>query len=212
MMGVDGRRAPGETITISADETEVKILEIHGNGREELNSFVPYRYNVAALAATPPDAQTQMVAAAGRNAVKIYRYETLDFRGGLYGHERAVTDVKFCRRGRDELMVATVSNDATLKVWQQSGPREWEVICDLSGHSDCIRSVAWSPDDKSILTGSVDHTVKVWTVHDETVGEGAESVGSGQEEAARHREESREAKLQASLAHSMLQSQTRLMR
>lgn len=115
--------------------------------------------------------------------------------GGLYGHERAVTDVRFCQKGHDELMLATVSNDATLKVWQQSGPREWQVtrlcseplasrivvmmtenwvrntsgslltqkwqvICDLSGHSDCIRSVAWSPDDKSILTGSVDHTIK----------------------------------------------------
>ena len=106
-----------------------------------------------------------------------------------------MTDVRFCQKGHDELMLATVSNDATLKVWQQSGPREWQVtrrcsdllasridvmmtehllrytngslltqkwqvICNLSGHSDCIRSVAWSPDDKSILTGSVDHTIK----------------------------------------------------
>lgn len=47
---------------------------------------MPFRYNVAALAATPPDAQTQMLAAAGRNAVKIYRYETLDFRGEFEVH------------------------------------------------------------------------------------------------------------------------------
>jgi len=107
---------PGDTIAISADETDVKIFEILGDGKVELNSFVPFRYSPTAVAATPPDTPTQMIAVAGRTAVKLYRYETLDFRGGLYGHERTVTDVKFSSSGKEQLLAATVSNDMTLKV------------------------------------------------------------------------------------------------
>jgi hypothetical protein len=107
---------PPRTHTNKQDETDVKIFEIHGDGKVELNSFVPFRYNPTAVAATSQDTPTQMIAVAGRTAVKLYRYETLDFRGGLYGHERTVNDVKFSSTGKEQLFVATVSNDMMLKV------------------------------------------------------------------------------------------------
>ena len=31
-----------------------------------------------------------------------------------------------------------------------------------SAHSDCVRSVAFSPDGKTIVSGSGDQTLKVW--------------------------------------------------
>jgi len=34
--------------------------------------------------------------------------------------------------------------------------------CTLTGHSDFVRSVAYSPDGKHIVSGSDDRTVKVW--------------------------------------------------
>ena len=34
--------------------------------------------------------------------------------------------------------------------------------CTLTGHSDYVRSVAYSPDGKHIVSGSDDRTVKVW--------------------------------------------------
>ena len=34
--------------------------------------------------------------------------------------------------------------------------------CTLTGHSDWVRSVAYSPDGKHIVSGSLDNTVKVW--------------------------------------------------
>ena len=158
---------PSDTITVSADENDVKIFEIRGDGRTELDSFIPFRYAVTALAVTPPDSATQMVAVAGRTAVKLYRFETLDFRGGLYGHERTVTDVKFSSSSEIGLLAATVSSDRMLKVWRQMGPREWTVWCNCEGHSDCIRTVAWAPDGQSIVTGSADNTMKVWALQGE---------------------------------------------
>ena len=37
-----------------------------------------------------------------------------------------------------------------------------EQECTLRGHSDTVRSVAYSPDGKHIVSGSVDKTVKIW--------------------------------------------------
>ena len=37
-----------------------------------------------------------------------------------------------------------------------------EQKCTLRGHSDLVRSVAYSPDGKHIASGSDDNTVKVW--------------------------------------------------
>ena len=53
----------------------------------------------------------------------------------------------------------------------------------LTGHSDIVRSVSFSPDpdDASIVSGSDDTTVKVWSVESEVLqktleGQGATSV------------------------------------
>ena len=37
-----------------------------------------------------------------------------------------------------------------------------EQECTLTGHSDLVRSVAYSPDGKHIVSGSDDKTVKIW--------------------------------------------------
>ena len=37
-------------------------------------------------------------------------------------------------------------------------------MCSLTGHSDCVYSVAFSPDSKRVVSGSVDNLVKIWDV------------------------------------------------
>ena len=37
-----------------------------------------------------------------------------------------------------------------------------EQKCTLTGHSDLVYSVAYSPDGKHVVSGSRDNTVKVW--------------------------------------------------
>ena len=34
----------------------------------------------------------------------------------------------------------------------------------LTGHTNYVMSVAWSPDGKTLATGSLDDTVRLWTV------------------------------------------------
>ena len=37
----------------------------------------------------------------------------------------------------------------------------WQVVT-LSGHSDCVFSVDFSPDGKHLVSGSKDNRVKIW--------------------------------------------------
>ena len=37
--------------------------------------------------------------------------------------------------------------------------------CTLTGHSNWVSSVAYSPDGNHIVCGSKDRTVKIWNVH-----------------------------------------------
>src|SRR3990172_5673875 len=39
---------------------------------------------------------------------------------------------------------------------------KWRIT--LEGHSDCVNAVAWSPDGKTLASGSSDDTVKLWDV------------------------------------------------
>jgi WD40 repeat protein len=34
----------------------------------------------------------------------------------------------------------------------------------LTGHTEAIRSLAWSPDSSKLVSGSVDRTLRVWDV------------------------------------------------
>jgi serine/threonine protein kinase len=50
-------------------------------------------------------------------------------------------------------------NGATIQLWDlDSGKR----LCTLSGHSKLVESVAFSPDRCILVSGSSDHTIKIW--------------------------------------------------
>ena len=49
-----------------------------------------------------------------------------------------------------------------LVCWPDKPQVRFPGLCTLTGHSDYVRSVAYSPDGKHIVSGSDDRTVKVW--------------------------------------------------
>ncbi len=59
-------------------------------------------------------------------------------------------------------MLVSGSYDETLKIWDL---KTYQEIRTLSGHEDCIYSVAVSADTKHIISGGEDKIVRLWCFH-----------------------------------------------
>ncbi|MCL4206672.1 MAG: protein kinase [Pirellulaceae bacterium] len=87
----------------------------------------------------------------------------------LQGHSAAVTAVAVSPSGT---RVVTVSQDHTAIVWDPrqttesaGGPKGTEILT-LKGHTGEVTTVSFSPDGRSVLTGSQDGTLILWSTAD----------------------------------------------
>ena len=77
------------------------------------------------------------------------------------GHSGLSAEVRSVAFSPDSQLIASGSEDSTIKIWNLSTGKE---ICTLSGHSDVVRSVTFSPDGQTLASGSDDKTIKLWNV------------------------------------------------
>ena len=61
----------------------------------------------------------------------------------------------------DKNLIISGSWDMTIKIWNfLSG----QVIKTLTGHTDCVQSIALNEDSKLLVSGSWDETIKLWKI------------------------------------------------
>lgn len=77
----------------------------------------------------------------------------------LIGHKNLVYSVAF---SPDEDIIASGSDDKTIKLWQLKSGQE---ICTLNGHTNSVYCVTFSPDGKNIASSSHDKTIRLWQVN-----------------------------------------------
>jgi WD40 repeat protein len=88
------------------------------------------------------------------------RVAPLTLRLGWHAHNATVSDTAFSPDGK---AVATVSLEPTHSVmlWDAASGR---LLDELLGHTDWVRSVAFSPNGKWLATAGCDRTVRIWDV------------------------------------------------
>jgi WD40 repeat protein len=74
----------------------------------------------------------------------------------LERHDGSVNSVSFSPDGQ---MIASASDDQTIKLWSRDGTE----LKTLTGHTSAITSVSFSPDGQTIASASEDETIKLWS-------------------------------------------------
>jgi WD40 repeat protein len=161
----------GKTIASGANDNTVKLWDI-ATGRE---LFTGRHSNSVKSVAFSPDGKA-ILSASFDKKLKLWDAATgreiRTFAGrssgseSTTGHSSSVHSAAFSPDGRtivsgggDEEVFSFSLQDNTLRLWEAATGREIRV---LAGHSSAVLSVAFSPDGKTIASGSMDKTVKLW--------------------------------------------------
>jgi WD40 repeat protein len=107
-----------------------------------------------------PDGR-RLATGGAENTVKIWDVQTgRELLPTLRGHHGEVYTLAFSPVG-DGRWVASAGEDSAVKIWDS---HTGTLVRTLRGHTGLVSSLAFSPDGRRLVSGSRDHTVKVWDV------------------------------------------------
>jgi len=88
--------------------------------------------------------------------VRLWDAETGKLVRQFIGHDREVTSVAFCSKGRH---VLSAGADGVARLWEAN---TGELVHRFIGHGKTISSMARAADERHFITGSFDRSVRVW--------------------------------------------------
>ncbi|MBD3887155.1 AAA family ATPase [Phormidium tenue FACHB-886] len=160
----------GTTIASSSADHTIKLWDVRtGQVLQTLQEHTNWVWSVA----WHPDGLT-LASGSDDCTAKLWDIHTGKVLQTLQGHTNLLRAVIWSPDGS---ILASASFDHTIKLWDVScsailrasklsrALHAGKILNTLRGHNSWVRALAWSPDGKTLASGSGDCTVKLWDIH-----------------------------------------------
>jgi WD40 repeat protein len=145
--------ADGKTLASGSWDETIKLWNIHSG--QLISNLSGHSASVRSLA-TSPDNQL-LVSGSFDNTVRVWQLATGDLLKTMV-HKEPIAAISLNHTGQ---ILASTGDDGLVKLWSiQTG----ETIAHLTGNSNCICSLAISPNSTTIVAGTVSGSIVVWGI------------------------------------------------
>jgi WD40 repeat protein len=156
----------GRLLASGSDDRTIKLWEV-ATGRE-VRTLTGHTDYVNSVAFSPDGRLLASGSGYYDKTIKLWEVATGSLVRTLTGHTDYVNSVAFSPDGRLLASGSCGQRDSggnciqgEIKLWDVASGRE---VRTLSGHTDYVWSVAFSPDGRLLASGSDDRTIKLWEV------------------------------------------------
>lgn len=144
-----------EIVVSGGCDNNVKIWDIKQGRVLNLSSHTNFVQSVK----VSPDGQT-IASGSSDNTIKLWNLTNGKLIRTLSAHSVCLYGVQCVAFSPDGALLATARrSDKTVKLWNWLNG---ELLCTLSGHLEGVYAVSFTPDSKTLISGSMDKTIKVW--------------------------------------------------
>jgi WD40 repeat protein len=157
----DGRR-----VLSGGDDHSVRLWDLESS--REIRRFEGHSDTVSGVAFVPTG--RWILSGSSDKTARIWDPESGRELRRFTGHQTWVNGVAYAPDGRrvltgpgGEIHNGQFSDgpDTTIRLWDVASSQE---VCRLEGHTASVTSVAFSPDGRKALSGSLDKTVRLWSL------------------------------------------------